>query len=87
VVVSFVPGRIRLRFEELKNSAAAESAKARIKEAPGITAVEVNPITGSILIEYDTKILPTEKLVETGRRELAKLNIKLDIPGLLPNSL
>jgi copper chaperone CopZ len=82
MVVSFVPGRIRLRFKELKKSAAAESAKARIGEVPGITRVEVNPVTGSILIEYDTEILPAEKLVETGRQELAKLGVTLDLSGL-----
>jgi copper chaperone CopZ len=82
VVVSFVPGRVRLRFKELKNGAAAERAKARIEEVPGITKVEVNPLTGGILIEYDPAVLPPEKLAEAGGRELAKLSIKLEIPGL-----
>jgi copper chaperone CopZ len=82
VVVSFVPGRIRLRFRELKNSAVSESAKSRIGETPGVTKVEANPVTGSILIEYDTKILPTEKLAEEGRRELAKLGVTLDLHDL-----
>ena len=80
MIVSFIPGRIRLRFKELKESAAAESAKARIEETPGITKVEINRLTGSVLIEYDPAILPTEKLVESGKAELAKLNIKLDLP-------
>ena len=78
MIVSFVPGRIRLRFKELKESEAAETAEARIKETPGITKVEINRLTGSILIEYDPAVLPTEKLVENGKKELAKLNIKLD---------
>ena len=78
MVISFIPGRIRLRFKELKESAAAESVKARIKETPGITRVEINRLTGSILIEYDPIVLPTEKLVESGKQELAKLGIKLD---------
>ena len=77
MIVSFIPGRIRLRFKELKESAAAESAKARIKETPGITKVEINRLTGSVLIEYDPAILPTEKLMESGKAELAKLNIFL----------
>jgi copper chaperone CopZ len=81
VVVSFVPGRIRLRFKELKNSVNAELVKSRIMEEPGITNVETNPRTGSVLIEYDTKTLPTEKLVEAGKRELAKLHINLTLPG------
>jgi len=81
VVVSFVPGRIRLRFRELKNHVAlAESLKARALEIPGVTRVELNPVTGSILLEYDPGILPTEKLVEIGKREFAKLDINLDLP-------
>ena len=77
MIVSFCPGRIRLRFKELKDAAAAALAQARIKETPGITGVEINTRTGSLLIEYDTGILPTEKLIEMGRNELAKLTIEL----------
>ena len=75
MIVSFCPGRVRLRFRELKDKSTADTASARIRETPGITNVEVNAITGSILIEYDTHILPTEQLLETGKRELAKINI------------
>jgi copper chaperone CopZ len=81
--VSFVPGRVRLRFSELKNRAAAESAKARILQTPGIRAVEVNPVTGSILIEYDLAVLPTEKLLQTGKQELEKLGLKVELPAAL----
>jgi hypothetical protein len=82
MIVSFCSGRIRLRFKELKDKTTAETASARIRETPGITGVEVNARTGSILIEYDAHMLPTQKLLETGRRELAKCNIKLDLPEL-----
>ena len=80
MIVSFIPGRIRLRFRELKENAAAESARERIAQTPGITLVEVNPISGSILIEYDQTLLPTETLIKTGKQELAKLNINLELP-------
>ena len=79
MIVSFVSGRIRLRFKELKDFATAEKAKARINESTGIRSVEINSLTGSILIEYDPKVLSTESLMKTGREELAKLNIKLEI--------
>ncbi|MDR2500812.1 MAG: heavy-metal-associated domain-containing protein [Treponema sp.] len=77
MIVSFSPGRVRLRFKELKNKAVAEQAYTRIMANPGITAVEVNPRTGSILIEYDPDALPLDQLMETGRRELERLNIRL----------
>jgi copper chaperone CopZ len=83
MIVSFVPGRIRLRFKELKDQTLCDRVHARIKEIPGITQVEIKPLTGSILIEYDTSILPTEKLIEMGREELKKANITLNLPGLL----
>lgn len=80
MIVSFCPGRVRLRFKELKDKAVAALAQARIKETPGITRVAVNAPTGSMLIEYDPRILPAEKLLDLGKRELAKFNIELDIP-------
>ena len=78
MIVSFVPGRIRLRFKELKNKGVGEQVYARIKAIPGIIAVEIKPLTSSILIEYDTAVLPTEKLFEQGREELAKARIRLE---------
>jgi hypothetical protein len=82
MIVSFCPGRIRLRFKELKDKALADTAGARIREMPGIRTVDINALTGSILIEYDARILPAEKLFETGRQELAKLNIAFNIPEI-----
>jgi hypothetical protein len=83
VIVSFVPGRIRLRFKELKAQAVSDLVYARVKEIPGIIKVEIKALTGSILIEYDVKTLPTEKFIALGREELAKANITLDLPDKL----
>jgi copper chaperone CopZ len=71
-------GRVRLRFRELKDAAVAAAAETRIKATAGITSVEVNSKTGSLLIEYDPRLLPTEKLIESGRQELAHFGITLD---------
>jgi hypothetical protein len=84
MIVSFCPGRIRLRFKELKDQAVADMARTRLMETPGITKAEVNTLTGSILVEYDAEILPVKKLLDLGRRELAKFNIRLDIPEQEP---
>ncbi|AEF86469.1 heavy metal translocating P-type ATPase [Treponema primitia ZAS-2] len=81
MIVSYFPGRIRLRFNELKNPVVGEQALARIQAVPGITRVELKPLTGSLLIEFDIKTLPPEKLFETGKRELAKFNITLELPN------
>jgi hypothetical protein len=57
-------------LRELKNETLAEKALARVRSIPGITRAEVNPLTGSLLIEYNTKILSTEKLTALGQEAL-----------------
>ena len=54
-VVSDIPGRLRLRLKELRwqDQLLAESAQA-LGSLPGLQQVEASPITGSILIHYDT---------------------------------
>jgi hypothetical protein len=80
MIVSYSPGRIRLRFKELKDSKTAELVLKRLGETPGITRVEVKPLTGSLLIEFDEEALPPDKLMAAGRQELEKLGIPLDLP-------
>jgi hypothetical protein len=81
VIVSYSPGRIRLRFKELKDPAIAELASVRIREVPGIIRVEIKPLTGSLLIEFDTKALPPAELFAKGKAELEKLRIHLEMPS------
>jgi hypothetical protein len=66
MIVSFVPGRVRLRVPELKNETLAAVVLARVQGIPGVTRAEIKSLTGSFLIEYDPAILPTEKLIELG---------------------
>jgi hypothetical protein len=83
MIVSYSPGRIRLRFKELKNSKTAGLVSRRLVETPGITRVEVKPVTGSLLIEFDAAILPPEELMARGKRELEALGIHLELPPAL----
>jgi hypothetical protein len=47
-------GRTRLRFSELRGSAAAlEALAARLGKIAGVRATEVRPFTGSILVHHD----------------------------------
>ena len=53
-VTHFLPGRIRLKLKDLKrNPEFAEEIEETLAEVPGIEQVEANPVTGSVLIEYD----------------------------------
>ena len=79
MIVSFCPGRVRLRFNELKDEEAAALARTRISATAGVTNVEINTRTGSILIEYDPLILPTATLIELGKTELAYCGIALKV--------
>jgi hypothetical protein len=80
MIVSYCPGRIRLRFKELKNSKTAELVLRRLKETPGVTRAEVKPLTGSLLIEFDATALPPAEFMAAGKRELEKLGLHLELP-------
>lgn len=52
-VIHAIPGRLRLKVVPLKNNPSlAQEIQAQIKTLPGISAVEVNPTTGSLLLVF-----------------------------------
>ena len=59
-----VPGRLRLKTRSLKNS---QDKAAEIRELfaqlPGIEAVELNLLTGSILVRYDPPKITSAQLL------------------------
>ena len=57
-LVHHIPGRLRFRSAALKGDASAgELARARFSRIEGVTSVAANPITGSLLVEYDPPTL------------------------------
>ncbi|MDR4462124.1 MAG: hypothetical protein MRJ67_16660 [Nitrospirales bacterium] len=57
-VVHALPGRVRLKLQQLKNNVAyAGSLQRHLLEVRGITHLEANPKTGSLLIHYDPTVL------------------------------
>lgn len=57
-VVHALPGRVRLKLQQLKNNIAyAGPLQRRLLEVPGVTHLEANPKTGSLLIHYDPTVL------------------------------
>jgi hypothetical protein len=49
-----VPGRLRLKARSLKNSEdKAAEIRALCTQLPGIRAIELNTLTGSLLVRYD----------------------------------
>jgi hypothetical protein len=75
-ITSFVDGRVRLRHPALKDKATAELVCTVVGGVEGITAVQANPVTGSLLIYYDAEKLTREQLLELAEQGAAF------IPGL-----
>lgn len=72
-VTSFVDGRVRLRHPALKDTDTAELVSTVVSGVEGITAVQVNPLTGSLLIFYDPETLSREQLLALAEQGMAFL--------------
>ena len=62
LVESFIPGRVRLRSSLLKRPA-APLIPAAFEDLPGVRSVELNRLTGSLLLRYDAAVLTAERLM------------------------
>lgn len=52
-IVSSIPGRMRLRFPLLRQGGPREDLVARLQAIDGMTSVEANAVTGSLLLRYE----------------------------------
>ncbi len=62
---SYYPGRLRLRHEALKglDKETQELICSTVKAADGITDCVINPVTGSLLLTWNPKVLTEEALL------------------------
>lgn len=65
-VRSFMDGRVRLRHPALHNQEVARLTHDGIAAIPGVLNVEVNPLSGSALLLYDSERLNKDQLMEMG---------------------
>lgn len=80
----FMAGRLRLRMEEIKgDEAKAEWVEATIGRVPGVTAVESNPLTGSVLISFHRRHIVSEDGARGLAEALGGLFPDLDVATLL----
>ncbi len=63
IVRSFFPGHVRLRCSILKDADIANKAMSAMKELGFEGSFTYNPQTGSILIEYDPKVMTVDKIM------------------------
>jgi copper chaperone CopZ len=67
--IHHIPGRLRVRAESIKrNRKAATEVKELLSHIAGIASIEVNTVTGSVLLTYDTSRTTSEVIVDVLRR-------------------
>ncbi|MCS7200479.1 MAG: hypothetical protein NZ850_09110 [Caldimicrobium sp.] len=64
MVRSHLPGRLRIKGEELKSRVFLERIKSYLLNMKGVLKVEGNPGVGSLLVIYDENLLESNKLFE-----------------------
>ena len=65
-VRSFVDGRVRIRHPALRHEALVRLAREKMSAIAGVQSVEGNSVSGSILITYDSRAIPRERLFAIG---------------------
>ena len=65
-VTSFSEGRVRIRHPALRREKTAQAAYERLCSMEGVTSVEYNTLSGSVLILYDSTLLSQENLITLG---------------------
>ena len=65
-VRSFVDGRVRIRHPALRRETVLRLARENMAVINGVQAVEGNSLSGSILITYDSRAIPRERLFAIG---------------------
>jgi hypothetical protein len=63
--IHHVPGRLRVKSRVLKrNERAAAIAREHLDAVPGVTGSQINMITGSVVVRYDTGITDSRVILE-----------------------
>ncbi len=82
-IVHFIPGRVRFKAERIKRSPAFTSeVQQRLGALAGVQQVEINPLTGSVLVVYDPQVLGSSAHVKAAGEALHALFPSLDIEEL-----
>lgn len=68
IYIHEVAGRIRVRTAALKNNERAATALQTLLTAlPGVTASRANPVTGSVIVTYDTGRITSAAILDLFR--------------------
>jgi copper chaperone CopZ len=79
-VVSFFPGRVRLRVDKIHaDKSFAKLVDTKLKPIPGIKKLEVSQEAGTVFIAYDKKTLKQPETSKQLMASLAELFPELDV--------
>lgn len=72
---SSVPGRLRIRCEDLRAPECLRDLEGWIAGLPGVDATRANPVSGSLVVEYDPQLLSRTELEERVRAHFEEPSI------------
>lgn len=65
-----IPGRLRVKIPALKkNAAAARHAKVSIDAIHGVLETEINDLTCSVVVKYDTGLVSSTRILDALREQ------------------
>ncbi len=83
-VSSFIPGRLRLKVNELHdNPELAEQVERKLSGVAGVKGVQANPVSASLLVKYDRKTIAEAHAVEALSKALKALFPQLDVDAVI----
>lgn len=84
-VMHFIPGRVRLKVDKIKNNETfAKKVKDELLNTLCINEVEINALTGSVVIKYDKCAIEDTENSDDLLATLKKLFPDLDVETLRP---
>lgn len=86
-VRSFLPGRVRLRHPALQREAVAAQARECMLAVPGVRSVDINTLSGSVLLCYESGHIGRDRLVDMGVALATWLDAVQDGQALPPPEL
>ncbi|MBP8170896.1 MAG: hypothetical protein KAX90_01250 [Pseudomonas sp.] len=77
LIVSALPGRIRVRDPRLRQLARLECLRTCLAQLPGVASIELGGRTGSLLLHYDPQLIDSETLeAQVEHATLAALKVR-----------
>lgn len=63
-----VPGRLRIKSPSIKGKNRVKEVEGLLATIRGINSFEINTVTGSILINYNTKAVTSKKIISVFKK-------------------